>query len=243
MRRSWSAPGVDIERDARVAVADGEIVGFAAIKVEDVHTWIELHGQGLAELIDWARRSLAAASTPAAGSANEEVRAALLEKGFDARSPLVPDGDRPRRRDCPEPRWPDGISRARLPRRRRAGRATRRTWRRSRTRGSTCASRTTSGRTGSLERPGFDPELWLLATAEEEIAGIALCRVHETDPRTGWVSILGVRRPWRRQGSGGRCCSSPSAGSRRTGARASFSASTRRASPVRIRSTRVPACA
>jgi ribosomal protein S18 acetylase RimI-like enzyme len=54
-----------------------------------------------------------------------------------------------------------------------------------------------------LERPGFDPNLWLLAaTADDEIAGIALCRVHEADSKSGWVSILGVRRPWRRQGLG-----------------------------------------
>lgn len=49
----------------------------------------------------------------------------------------------------------------------------------------------------------FDPALWFLAMDGEEIAGISLCspRLPE-DENLGWVGILGVRRPWRRQGLG-----------------------------------------
>jgi mycothiol synthase len=53
------------------------------------------------------------------------------------------------------------------------------------------------GRDGS----GFDPGLWLLAVADGEVVG-AITSV-ENDPSTqgaGYVSILGVRRPWRRRG-------------------------------------------
>ena len=52
-------------------------------------------------------------------------------------------------------------------------------------------------------RKDFDPTLWWLAMDGKEIAGICLCRpqAHE-DPETGYVSTLGVRRPWRKRGLG-----------------------------------------
>jgi mycothiol synthase len=43
-----------------------------------------------------------------------------------------------------------------------------------------------------MKRFGFDPGLWLLA-------GAAVC---EDRSGTGWVSVLAVRRPWRRRGLG-----------------------------------------
>ena len=47
----------------------------------------------------------------------------------------------------------------------------------------------------------YDPSLWFLAVAGDEIAGISLCRNHHPgEPDVGWVSILGVRRSWRRRG-------------------------------------------
>ncbi|MBN1283892.1 MAG: GNAT family N-acetyltransferase [Anaerolineae bacterium] len=52
--------------------------------------------------------------------------------------------------------------------------------------------------------PSFDPSLNFLAVTDgpdgEEIAGMSLCRLFDTDPNKGWVNTLGVRRPWRRQG-------------------------------------------
>jgi mycothiol synthase len=50
---------------------------------------------------------------------------------------------------------------------------------------------------------GHDPSLWFVAGEGDEIAGIALCRLHPRGaPEMGWVSVLGVRRPWRRRGIG-----------------------------------------
>ena len=47
----------------------------------------------------------------------------------------------------------------------------------------------------------FDPSLWFVATGNGEIAGISLCYPKMVeDPQMGWVSTLGVRRPWRRRG-------------------------------------------
>jgi ribosomal protein S18 acetylase RimI-like enzyme len=54
-----------------------------------------------------------------------------------------------------------------------------------------------------IQDPAFDPTLWYLAMDGEEIAGVAGC-----DPQTGedtemgFVSVLGVRRLWRRRGVG-----------------------------------------
>ncbi|RMG90502.1 MAG: GNAT family N-acetyltransferase [Chloroflexi bacterium] len=53
-----------------------------------------------------------------------------------------------------------------------------------------------------IERdPKYDPTLWFLALDGDEIAGVSLCRKVDPEIEThGHVNILGVRRPWRRQG-------------------------------------------
>jgi mycothiol synthase len=54
-----------------------------------------------------------------------------------------------------------------------------------------------------LEYDGFDPTLLFLAMDGDQIAGINICRPRGfDDPDMGWVSILGVRRPWRKRGIG-----------------------------------------
>ncbi len=54
-----------------------------------------------------------------------------------------------------------------------------------------------------LGDPKFDPSLFFLAMDGEQIAAISLCTPSmPEDPKMGWVNILGVRRPWRRQGLG-----------------------------------------
>jgi mycothiol synthase len=48
-------------------------------------------------------------------------------------------------------------------------------------------------------RPDFDPSLWFIAWAGDQVAGFSLCRYRMG---IGWVGSLGVRRPWRKQGLG-----------------------------------------
>lgn len=48
----------------------------------------------------------------------------------------------------------------------------------------------------------FDPSLWFLAFAGDDLAGFSLCKQSSIDPTAGYVATLGVRRPWRRQGLG-----------------------------------------
>lgn len=45
------------------------------------------------------------------------------------------------------------------------------------------------------------PDLWILAMDGDRIAGMALCSSKRAgEPDLGWISTLGVRRPWRRRG-------------------------------------------
>jgi mycothiol synthase len=53
-----------------------------------------------------------------------------------------------------------------------------------------------------VERDAYDPSLWFLAVSGDELAGFSICRSDPVDPHAGYVSLLGVRRPWRRQGLG-----------------------------------------
>ncbi len=48
-----------------------------------------------------------------------------------------------------------------------------------------------------------DPSLWFLAMDGEEMAAVALCQPQsDEDAEKGWMSTLGVRRPWRQRGLG-----------------------------------------
>ena len=50
---------------------------------------------------------------------------------------------------------------------------------------------------------GFDPTLWFVAMAGDEIAGVCLCRSQAyDDPESGYINTLGVRRAWRKRGLG-----------------------------------------
>jgi mycothiol synthase len=52
-----------------------------------------------------------------------------------------------------------------------------------------------------IDEPGYDPNYWFVAVAGGQIVGISLCRpVDAEDAAMGWVSELGVRREWRKQG-------------------------------------------
>lgn len=47
----------------------------------------------------------------------------------------------------------------------------------------------------------FDPTLWFLAEVDGRIVGTAICEPRtEEDADMGWISTVGVRRPWRRRG-------------------------------------------
>jgi mycothiol synthase len=53
-----------------------------------------------------------------------------------------------------------------------------------------------------LSEAWFDPTLWFLVEHGNDVAAVAICREHEGEKGLGWVSVLGVRTQWRRQGVG-----------------------------------------
>ena len=52
-----------------------------------------------------------------------------------------------------------------------------------------------------MDKPSFDPGIWLLAWDGNEPAGVAL-NVYDEESNVGWVDHLSVRRAWRRRGIG-----------------------------------------
>jgi mycothiol synthase len=48
----------------------------------------------------------------------------------------------------------------------------------------------------------FDSKLWFLVERDNDMTAIAICREHEAEKGLGWISVVGVRKPWRRQGLG-----------------------------------------
>lgn len=197
LRREWSEPGFDRDRDARIT--DG---GYAAVEMDDEgRNWIELHGDQLEPLVDWALdRATGARVFSGAWEGDEAVKRALETRDFavtrhsyrmaielhDPSAGVEPGSGIELRAFRPDDAravyeahmeaFEDSWEHVREPYERWSH------W--------------------TLERPGFDPDVWLLALAADQLAGIVLCRVDDGDPATGWISILGVRRRWRRRGLG-----------------------------------------
>lgn len=54
-----------------------------------------------------------------------------------------------------------------------------------------------------LNNPDGDHSLWLVAWEGDQIAGLAINRLYSSEqPEKAWVSVLAVRRPWRKRGLG-----------------------------------------
>lgn len=216
LRRWWSSPTLDVGRDARVVDRGGVLTAYADVGDQsELHTryWLDLRSDPervaadeLAALIAWGQERARSDAAPGGvfrgyvDSTNQRVKDALEAAGLQLirhsyRMAIDLDGSQP------DPVWPDGIGV--------------RTFRREEARAVYAAHMESFSDSWehtddpydeweywSFEREDFDPSLWFLAADGDELAGIALCRPHETRPDAGWVSILGVRRPWRRRGLG-----------------------------------------
>jgi mycothiol synthase len=210
--RTWlTSPKVDPKRDVRVAEEDGRLVGYADVdpQGENPIVWwcdVRVHPDAdvtavVPELVAWLEqracegrlRVWTPSKVRAVAEAYERLGLEPIRHSFRMAIEL----DHP-----PEPpTWPEGLSPGPFE----AGQeravydAFRETWL------DTWAPEEESFEEWAhwtVEREGFDPTLWFLAYAGEEIAGFSLCRPSETRPDTGYVNLLGVRRPWRRRGLG-----------------------------------------
>jgi mycothiol synthase len=211
----FDAPSANLDDDARVAVVDGEIVGYADVSdasQDGRFLWVDLrvdpaHAAAEPILLEFVERRAgelanAGGLIKAWAPENADSLRDLLEARdyrfhhFSLRM-TAGLGDEP-----PPPEWPGGVSV--------------RTFRRDEDTASVYEAHqeTFSDQRDFARDPlddwqhwsfrePFDPELWFLAVDGKEIAGISLCRSEwGGDTELGWVSILGVRKPWRRRGIG-----------------------------------------
>ncbi|MDQ3823257.1 MAG: GNAT family N-acetyltransferase [Actinomycetota bacterium] len=218
IRRWFSLPRLDVQRDMFVAEEAGRPVAYADVGdagENGEQFWIDLclppdatdaAGEKLVEAATRRAREIAAGRRPegdsriiaGAASTNERAGRLLASAGFrlyrqSYRMAIDLDGD------LPEPRFPDGIEvRTLQPGEERAvfdavEEAFRDSW-------DHVPGVFEQWRHWLMEYESFDADLWWIARDGDEIAGFCLCRPHEGEPGTGWVSSLGVRRPWRRRG-------------------------------------------
>ncbi|MGC9400227.1 MAG: GNAT family N-acetyltransferase [Anaerolineae bacterium] len=224
-RNDWQSPTISMENDLRVIEApNGEIVGYAS--VWDVEPHVRIFGRahvhpaykdhGLETALDaWleARAEQALSKAPegtrvsllqGAQSVDEDKQAFLERRGYTLvrhwfRMLIEMDGP------PPAPQFPEAIRVRTFDREadlRRLILADREIFR---------------DHWGYVEHPleeqlkdwehwldhdpDHDPTLWFLAVDGDEIVGFSLCAPKTAeDPEMGYVMMLGVRRPWRRQG-------------------------------------------
>jgi mycothiol synthase len=196
--RAWTAPGVDVERDARVGEGQYALVE----NVGDERMLLTLHGRPTGELLDWAERRAAETATRLLVGVweSEPTHRELELRGFRKvrhSYRMVADLD-----DEPEPPvWPAGVST--------------RTFEPGDERTFYDAHMETfrdhwepveipweEWSHHALQAPIFEPGSWVLALDGDQAAGFAICHVHPTNAELGWIGVLGVRRPWRRRGLG-----------------------------------------
>jgi GNAT superfamily N-acetyltransferase len=198
IRRAWSAPDLDPTLDVRL-----DANGYALLEsLGDGRVWLELHGRPSEALLDWAearagekgRRLFSGAWAPnepvlrelAARALRLVRRAHHMEIDLSGPTPIAS--------------WPSGIEvRTFRPDDERTFHAVQQetfedSWEPVRMPFDEWSERL-------LTPPVFEPELWFLALAGAEPAGLAMCHPHPV-AELGWISILGVRRPWRRRGLG-----------------------------------------
>ncbi len=199
VRRSWTHPGVVVERDARL----GDDCYVIVEAFGDERVWLDLRGTPTPKLVDWAEgraRELGSRLITGGWSTNEGLLDELKRRGYS----LVRHSQRMEidlGRPTAAPDWPDGTRvRTHEPGDERTIydleiETFADTW-------EPAVETYEEWSHWMLQPPAFVPELWFLALAGDEPAGFAICHRHPGRPTLGWVRILGVRRPWRRRGLG-----------------------------------------
>jgi mycothiol synthase len=210
MRMWLTGPKLNPETDMRVAVVDGEFRGYVDVDPEpEPFYWADLRVPPSEPddirlvLLDWVEQRARERGGEILrfhnASTDEPVKRLLEARGLRVirhfyRMRIELDGE------PEEPRWPEGLK--------------------VRTTTPDDAERVYEAHQESFEdhwehvrmpyaewehwlmREGYDPSLWFLVEDDGEIAGLSLCREQDGEKGVGWVSVLGVREPWRRKGLG-----------------------------------------
>ncbi|MBA2287835.1 MAG: GNAT family N-acetyltransferase [Ktedonobacteraceae bacterium] len=216
IRTVWEMPGFNLATDAWVVLSpEGRIVGYADIE-DTAHARIfsfvrvhpEYRGRGIStyllgqveqrarEHIPLARPEVRVTLSVQCSHANAAAGPLLARAGFTRERHhwgMEITMDEPPR----APQWPEGITVRTFA----LGQDERTTFN-----GTEDAFRDHWGympwnyeqwEHSTIKREDFDPTLWFLAFAGNELAGCSLCEYNMT---MGWVHQLAVRRPWRRKG-------------------------------------------
>lgn len=210
--RTWlTSPSVEVERDIRVLERDGRLVGYVDVdpsKTDPPLWWCDLKlapdldaDPIVVELVGWLEERARAGRLRVWTSATDaRVLSAVEQLGFapvrhSYRMEIDLAGE------AAEPVWPDGISVRTLDEgeEQRVFDAFVEVWQDT----SDPPDETFEEWSHWMTRAEtFERPLWFLALAGHEIAGFAICRTDVNDPAAGHVELLGVRRPWRKQGLG-----------------------------------------
>jgi mycothiol synthase len=206
--RSWLSHAALDPDEVRVLELDGEVVGYVDLLRSEEIAHVDPNGGGHEDtLLEWAetraRERGAEHARVHVSEHNAGLADSLRARGYErvrTSFEMVVDLDDER---PAEPGWPDGIEV--------------RTYRHPQDEQATYEAQEEAFRDAWDYRPtpieqwrefqlrgrGFDPDLWLLAWEGDELAAVCLAFPERVgDPELGWVSILGVRRPWRRRGLG-----------------------------------------
>jgi mycothiol synthase len=210
--RTWlTTPYVDVERDIRVLERDGKLIGYAdadPTREEPPRWWCDVKvdpeadaPEVVAELVGWLdERAESGRLRVWTSETDLRIVGAFSQLEFKPvrhsyRMEIDLAGD------AREPTWPEGV------RVRTAAKADHRAvyeasvevWQDT---NDPMDDTFEEWAHWHVERDSYDPSLWLLAEAGGDLAGFSLCRSDPVDPSAGYVSLLGVRRPWRRRGLG-----------------------------------------
>ncbi|MBN2499660.1 MAG: GNAT family N-acetyltransferase [Anaerolineales bacterium] len=226
-RNYAQTPGFEPQRDARVVLsAAGTIVGHAAVWANvppAVHpfVWARVHPdheyQGIGTYLNaWAASRCRAVFAEVPLEARVSMRALLYKEFAPAKALLEELGWSVIRHNLrmriemaappPTPQWPEhiGVRPFVLERDIEAlYRAEREIFRDHFGHVNTPFEEGLANFQHYTEHENFDPSLWFVAYAGDEIAGMALNTLWAFDSNDeGYVMTLGVRRPWRKQGLG-----------------------------------------
>jgi mycothiol synthase len=211
--RAWlTTPYVVVERDIRVLERDGRLIGYADVdptRDEPPRWWcdVKIHPEVDAEevagqLVAWIDDRAREGGRIRLWTSEDDRRitGAYAELGFERirhsyRMEIDLAGD------TREPAWPEGIAvrTATEADHQAVYEATVEVWRDT---NDPIDETFDEWAHWHVKQESYDPGLWLLAEAGDELAGFAVCRQDPVDPNAGYVALLGVRRPWRRQGLG-----------------------------------------
>jgi mycothiol synthase len=212
----FTNPGLDMDRDARVVVADGDVVGYGDVSDAaqdglaiyfDLRVREEHSGEAEAALFDFLESRAAELAKPGAAlkvwspERPENLRSLIAEHGFEFTNYSFR-MEKSLEGKLPAPEWPQDIELRPFDRDNDAGLVYEVNQEALEDEPDHVRDPFDEWKHYAFREP-FDPELWFLAFDGGELAGISLCRPRRGDDSDlAWVQVLGVRRPWRRRGVG-----------------------------------------